>query len=628
MYKYIFYKNNIEFLTIDSSADNYLFEQEIITDCSQSDLKFGMIASRSLSLTLDNSDKSLSVNKFKNSKIEFYKNNSKKYTFYVDNVKKDNTFIYIEAYDKTLKLDKKFKSVSTPISMVDLITNICNKCDITLATTEFDFDDFIISNSTDFNKYTYRELLSYCLEVCGYFAVLNENEELVLKWFDFDNKIYIDENYITDYPEYSEEIIDINKISYTRNETEYTSGNSGDNVFYLTTNNPLLHYVKEKTVTYVLDYLYNNKLNKMSYLPCQLGFNDIEIEIGDVFTFYDEEEVERTGIVSSLTFNNSEEWSIVSCDVPSESEQTNTSDKNNAASMNEGTVYFVHNISSNREITIPFKQCSESSEFFISVTIDYTNETSGNLFNITLGDYEYEKNETIVGQNIFTLSHMIQGVEESEYNLNIVLDTSNLFTINSVNVNVLYKNAIIEEDNNNFDVVSFNGTRLMVLHLSNMINRMYNANTLKLINIEYTGCYNLKNCPWFYDKDAYNEYLKIINTTRTFYLTQNGEPYIGGVIKMRRDILKGKGTESYEFDVLYGDDASRILHDLLAGNKVQPLIDDIECLNNDELFLEVVNVTDGKLSLKVGEYLLIGITPDGNNLYDFSLLDTIDDCYV
>lgn len=450
MYKYIFYKNDIQYLTIDNSQDDYLFEQEIITECSEEDLKFGMIASSSLNLTLDNVDKSLNSNRFKNSKIEFYKNDVLQKTFYTNKITKDNTFIYIEAYDKTLNLDKNFKGIAAPVSISQLIKFVCSECNISLSTSNFVNGNIKVANTSYLTKYSYREVLSFCLEVVGGFAILNSNEQLEIKWFDFVNKKHITDDYITSYPNYGEDTQSIDSIVFKRVDTiyEYCPDDrvTRDNVVYLTTNNPILLTFSDDTINKILKQLYTNKLANMNYLPCEVGFIDNVVELGEVFTFYDEDYVLQNAIVSKITFTNNEEYEICSCDVASETEVTNTSDTNNSSkSITENETYFYHKLTTERLTILNFIECVENTNIYCSVSINFTG--SGD-FNCLVGSTNYSDSYLNNDTRTVTYTCLINEVDTDKLEFVIDCDENNSFTINKVNISILFKNAIIEQDEN------------------------------------------------------------------------------------------------------------------------------------------------------------------------------------
>ena len=450
MYKYVFYKNDIQYLTIDNSQDDYLFEQEIITECSEEDLKFGMIASSSLNITLDNVDKSLNSNRFKNTKIEFYKDNVLQKSFYTNKITKDNTFIYIEAYDKTLNLDKNFKGIAAPVSISQLIKFICSECNIPLATSNFINGNIKVSDTSYLTKYSYREVLSFCLEVVGAFAILNNNEQLEIKWFDFANKKHISDDYITSYPTYGEETQSIDSIVFKRVDTiyEYCPDDrvTRDNVVYLTSNNPLLLTLNDDTINKILKQLYINKLSNMNYLPCDVSFIDNVVEIGEVFTFYDEDNVLQNAIVSKITFTNNEEYAIGSCDVASETEVTNSSDtKNSSKSINENETYFYHKLTTDRLTTLDFIECGENTNIYASVSINFSGQGD---FNCLVGSTNYSDSYSNNDTRTVTYTCMINEVDTDKLEFVVSCDENNQFTINKVNISILFKNAIIEQDEN------------------------------------------------------------------------------------------------------------------------------------------------------------------------------------
>ena len=140
MYKLVF--SNV--LTINDSNDD-IYSIEIVSKLDNSKLSFGTVSSVSLSLKLNNKDKRFSNYIFKNKSIECEINNVKKYKFYIDDVTMKNGFINITAYDKIAKLDQKFRGISYPCTLQDLIVSALGQAGLKLETTIFRNQGFIES---------------------------------------------------------------------------------------------------------------------------------------------------------------------------------------------------------------------------------------------------------------------------------------------------------------------------------------------------------------------------------------------------------------------------------------------------------------------------------------------------
>lgn len=112
----------------------------------------------------------------------------RKYTGIVDEVKYNGVLISLTFLDNMSKFDETFDTsgIEFPATIDQIVRYSCTKCGVKLNTTEFDHQDFIIDSLPEdgADTLTYRQLISYCAQICGYFARCNTYGELELGWYD------------------------------------------------------------------------------------------------------------------------------------------------------------------------------------------------------------------------------------------------------------------------------------------------------------------------------------------------------------------------------------------------------------------------------------------------------------
>lgn len=100
----------------------------------------------------------------------------------------NGSIISITAYDLMSKLDKPYteSTLTYPATLLNIITEACQKCGLSLASTSQTFPryDFVITTRPSQESTTFREVVSWCAAIAGCFARINTAGFLELKWFD------------------------------------------------------------------------------------------------------------------------------------------------------------------------------------------------------------------------------------------------------------------------------------------------------------------------------------------------------------------------------------------------------------------------------------------------------------
>lgn len=109
--------------------------------------------------------------------------------YYINSHRTSGNIIQCTSMDGLKLLDKSQTAITYPASVQTIVETICTANGITLATTSITNGSFVIEKapSNDDTPLTDRQLLSYVCQVTGNFARMNENGELVVGWYDFDN---------------------------------------------------------------------------------------------------------------------------------------------------------------------------------------------------------------------------------------------------------------------------------------------------------------------------------------------------------------------------------------------------------------------------------------------------------
>ena len=109
----------------------------------------------------------------------------KKGKFIVNNATYNGQLISLECYDNMYLFDVPYSASNQtfPATIDDIVRNCCTDVGVTLNTVNFPHKNFIITAAPDKTKTTYREVISWCAQICGCFARCNNDGQLELKWY-------------------------------------------------------------------------------------------------------------------------------------------------------------------------------------------------------------------------------------------------------------------------------------------------------------------------------------------------------------------------------------------------------------------------------------------------------------
>ena len=104
--------------------------------------------------------------------------------FIVDEIPKKLTILSISALDFMAKFDKPVAGSSIGgVSLVELLSQVCTACGVTLYTQSFLNSTYTVPVITDLSDLSYRQIVSWIAELSGSNAWIDQNGELRLSWY-------------------------------------------------------------------------------------------------------------------------------------------------------------------------------------------------------------------------------------------------------------------------------------------------------------------------------------------------------------------------------------------------------------------------------------------------------------
>jgi len=121
--------------------------------------------------------------------------------FIADDPHVKSSTITLTALDNMVKFDKPFSNIvqAFPCSAINLLNTVCTHCGVSLGTSTFDGDDYVIQSRPSTSDATNcREIVSWIAQLGGNFARCNINGALEIKWYDlsvFEEETNLDGGY-------------------------------------------------------------------------------------------------------------------------------------------------------------------------------------------------------------------------------------------------------------------------------------------------------------------------------------------------------------------------------------------------------------------------------------------------
>lgn len=162
---------------------------------NDNDLQLGAAIINKMSVTINNIYGTYDAYDFNGARVELKigliidgaeeKINKGKYI--VNNATYNGQLIALECYDYMYFFDVSYSDSGQtfPATIDNIVRNCCTDVGVPLNTYNFPHKNFTIEYIPDKTKTTYREIISWCAQICGCFARCNNNGQLEFKWYDF-----------------------------------------------------------------------------------------------------------------------------------------------------------------------------------------------------------------------------------------------------------------------------------------------------------------------------------------------------------------------------------------------------------------------------------------------------------
>ena len=224
--------------------------------------------------------------------------------FTINSVDIEQDLIVCKSDDDLSNTDVKWVGRSFPCRMYEILTSVCNQCNIPLQNAWIPNGGFIIETSSGLEDVTCRQILKWIGEANGMYCILNSQNQLVYKEYDFENIKAIAQTDIDslklEQTNTTRQGIHIDKKNKTFGETQYPI-NIKDN--------PLLENLSDAALTTICNNIVKN-IKKIDYYAGSFNlWNDnYYLHVGDVIKVIDNDGHEFVTIIHDITMNNEDEY--------------------------------------------------------------------------------------------------------------------------------------------------------------------------------------------------------------------------------------------------------------------------------------------------------------------------------
>lgn len=180
-------------------------------------------------LIINNIDEAYSSYDFTNAKVALYvgmqvegatgtyTERVQKGTYIVDDATYNGATIALSLLDNMELFDRPYSTsyLRYPATLKQIVTDACNRCGVTLATTSFPHDDYVVqTRPSDKDSITYRDVIGWAAAIAGCFARCNAVGRLEIAWFNQDEFEHWSAGY--------------DGGDFTKNYSRYTTGDTLD----------------------------------------------------------------------------------------------------------------------------------------------------------------------------------------------------------------------------------------------------------------------------------------------------------------------------------------------------------------------------------------------------------------
>jgi hypothetical protein len=183
--------------------------------------------------------------------------------------------IKVKAYDRMIKFDKIvddwLRTVSYPTTLKNLLTGLCNHVGVTLSNTTFLNDNYPVKFNFLGTNVKGRDVLKWIAEIAAKYAIINEQGQLKLGWYN--SIVYSVNNsnyYNVKVEDYQVKKIDKLQVQVEENDIGVVVG-SGTNA-YVIQNNPLLYASTDAEIRPYVQLIYD-AIKNFTYIPFEIKLN-------------------------------------------------------------------------------------------------------------------------------------------------------------------------------------------------------------------------------------------------------------------------------------------------------------------------------------------------------------------
>lgn len=290
------------------------------------EIRIGVAPSATLDFTLVNRDNILSGKKFDGCEVVYYNDNNDKIgTFDCSEIKKNKKSIDIELVDKMMKFEVDWKGCSFPTTTYELLLNICGQCNISLRTPKNEIinGDVTIREEDGLGGETCRTILKYLCEIFGSYANMDQDGNLVIDYYDFnDIKGQIKYGECT-YFEIDESTTKRAGVLFKNNKTNVQIGDTSSS--YIIEDNPIAKQLSE-SVKYEIGQRIIERIKYTSLKSGEFILSKKDLKEGDVIEVVEENGEVSICVVSKIVFENLNKMTIFSYgDTKNTKDSTSTS---------------------------------------------------------------------------------------------------------------------------------------------------------------------------------------------------------------------------------------------------------------------------------------------------------------
>lgn len=359
---------------------------------SSSDNEFllGFAASCSFNFSMKDFEGEYDDVNFLESTCELYNDEQtiKKGTFSLKKLTTRDEIYNFEYIDNMVKFDKRFKEQKFNGNIVEFLQLICSDCNVVLGSySEILNQDIQITNTDVFLNMNYREILQSLCEVTGTFALINEDGELTLKWYNEESSKDILYSTLHQF-ELDESLSSPKELNGIVNGLEFKTWTDEPEgyVLYLSNNNPVLMNLTEVEVYEVLNNIKSNRLNddfEYNSLDLQKRI-DWELNVGDKIRVQDRKGNFHNCFITNLTFRNDSIMSLTSSGENHDRNYTSVNNDNtnlySYTTMKKFQNEEILNISSTKTFLYRINNIKESSCIFLNHLLESNSKFTINLY--------------------------------------------------------------------------------------------------------------------------------------------------------------------------------------------------------------------------------------------------------